>query len=285
MKKITEATIALILVFFSFYYTDKAVDFVRSKDPLMEEIKSLKTIYEEQSINAKIVDNKLIPGINGKVINEETTFEKMKQYGEFNETLIVYKEEEPEKTMNEYYDYFIERGNSVKNMVSLVFEVNNNDDIKNIRNILKEQSIKATFFIDGIYIKNNQTMIKDLVSEGHEVQVLNYDGRYTENKFQEALIILEDITNIKAKYCYAKYDSKEVLELCSTKQMHTIVPSIQVDTTPLLTVKEKLDSGSVISLPINNVVEQELLSTINYIKQKGYDLETIDTLLNESMEK
>ncbi len=127
--------------------------------------------------------------------------------------------------------------------------------------------------------------MKELIDEGHEIQVLNYDGRYIENKFQEALTILESMSNIKGKYCYATYDSKEVLELCSSKQMHTVVPSIQVSTTPLLTIKEKITSGSVISLPVNNIVEEELQAIINYIRQKGYNIETIDTLLNESMEK
>ncbi len=282
MKKIIEASLAIVLVCFSFYYTDQAVDFLRQNDPIMSEIERKKTEYETDPINAEIIDNNLIPGINGQIINEETTFEKMKQYGSFNEALIVFEEKEPEVTMNEYYDYYIEQGNTSKNMVSLVFKVNNNENITNIKKVLNELNIKVTFFIDGIYIKNNQEEVLNLAKDGHEIQVLNYDGRYIESKFQEGLDILENIINLKGKYCYAEYDNKEILELCSSKDMHTIIPTIQITTNPLLTVKEKLTSGSIIGLPVTTEIEEQLLTVINYINQRGYQLETVNTLLNES---
>ena len=51
----------LVLVVFSFYYTDRAVDIIKRNDPIMKSILSEKEEYEVESVNAQIQDDTIIP--------------------------------------------------------------------------------------------------------------------------------------------------------------------------------------------------------------------------------
>ena len=56
----------IILTIFSFYYTNKTIDIIRETDPIMKEIRKSNDKYYKKAINAKVVNNTIIPGINGK---------------------------------------------------------------------------------------------------------------------------------------------------------------------------------------------------------------------------
>ena len=93
---------------------------------------------------------------------------------------------------------------------------------------------------------------------------------------------LFNITNISPKYCYSEYDNKSVLELCNSLSMHTIIPTIMANNNSFSIIKNKLKSGSIISLGNS---DKNLNTIINYIKQRGYKLVTLEELLSESLEK
>ena len=52
---------------------------------------------------------------------------------------------------------------------------------------------------------------------------------------------------------------------------------------PYKDVKAKLSKGSIIGFSINSSTEIELSTVINYIKQKGYVINTLDSLLSEAL--
>lgn len=281
-RKIIEMTSAFLLICFSFYYTDRAVDIVRRNDPIMKEITSMKGNYEVDPVNAILTDNNIIPGLSGKEVNVNKSFQKMKQYGKFKESLFVFDEVEPTISVEEYYDRYIASGNPIKNSVSLVFRVEKDDNITDIVSLLNEKNIRATFFIDGVWIENNPEQVYELARNEHQVEVLSYDHNYNESSFQVSRDMLENITNLKGKYCYAEYDQKEVLELCEKKKMHTIIPTVLAKTYPYATIKAKLEKGSIIGLPVNDTVKRELSTIVNYISQRGYTVDTLTSLLQEA---
>ena len=59
-KKIIQGSVVLLLLLFSFYYTDKSIDLIRQSDPIMKQIKSTNESYEVEAENAKIIGNKII---------------------------------------------------------------------------------------------------------------------------------------------------------------------------------------------------------------------------------
>lgn len=282
MKKIYQISIVLLLSLISFFYTEKVIDFIREKDPIMKNIKEYDKKNKIDAVNAIIDKNKIIPGVSGKKVDYNKSFQKMKKYGTYNESLTVFEEIEPTISIDDYYDKYISEGSGINNDVSLVFEVKNGDNINNIISLLKENNTIATFFVDGLWLENNQTLVSEMASLGHEIEILNYDNKYQELYFSSSLNLVNSITNLKPKYCYARYDNKEVLELCEKLGLHTIIPTIMTGNYPYNDIVKKVHKGSIIGFSITSSVEIELPTIINYLKQKGYTINTLDILLSEA---
>lgn len=282
-KKLIQVSIVLLLVLFSFYYTNKTIDIIRETDPLMKQIKEESKKYEIKPENAKIEENNITPGMNGTVVDYEETYKKMKQYGTYNESLTVFKEVTPTVSIEDTYDKFIESGNEEKKQVALVFQVTKDTNPEKIIQMINQEQVTATFFLDGLWLENNLSTVKSI--QNHELEILSYDNKYEEVYFKSALQYLENITGKKGEYCYADYDNKEVIELCSKLKLHTITPTIKAGNSPFQEIKEKLQNASIITLPINTITENELKTIINYIKSKGYELTQLKNLLSESSEK
>lgn len=282
MKKIYQISIVLLLSLTSFFYTEKVIDFIREKDPIMKNIKEYDKKNKIDAVNAVIDKNKITPGVSGKKVDYDKSFQKMKKYGTYNESLTVFEEVAPTISIDDYYDKYISEGSGINNDVSLVFEVKNGDNINNIINILKENNTIATFFVDGLWLENNQTLVSEMTSLGHEIEILNYDNKYQELYFSSSLNLVNSITNLKPKYCYARYDNKEVLELCEKLELHTIIPTIMTGNYPYNDVVKKVHKGSIIGFSVTSSVEIELSTIINYLKQKGYTIDTLDILLSEA---
>lgn len=282
IKKLIRVTLILLLSIFSFYYTNKSIELIREQDPIMKKIKSTDEKYNVQAVNAEINENTIIPGITGKKINYQDSYTKMKQYGAYNEVLMTLKEVKPNISIDDYYDKYIISGNTTKRSVALVFKVEKTSPLE-IINILINNNVKATFFIDGYYLENNSKEISNIVS--HELEILNYNGDYDEIYFSSSKDYLESLTNKKLKYCYSEYNKDEVIALCQKLKLHTIVPTIKINNSLLKEIKEQLSNSAIISIPISENTKQELDTTIKYIKSRGYKLETLEELLNENLEK
>ena len=282
MKKFLEAFLVIALVLFSFYYTEKAIVVLESNDPIMKKIKDKGSNLEEDALNAKIDGDYLIPGYNGLVINLEESFTKMKGYGSYNEALLVFEEVEPNISIDDYYDKYISSGNGMSTSIALVFTVDDNSYVGNVLNVLKDMDTVGTFFIDGKFTDNNSSFVTLAVSNSNEVEVLSYDKSYDELLFKASIDKIKTLTSTTPKYCYATYDNEEVLNLCSKLSMHTIIPTIRLDDNIYSNLKGNLRSGSIISIKLTESNIKELKVLINYIKQRGFTLVTLDTLLNEA---
>ena len=282
MKKFLEAFLVIALVLFSFYYTEKAIVLLESNDPIMKEIKDKGSTLEEDALNAKIDGDYLIPGYNGLVIDLEESFTKMKGYGSYNDALLVFEEVKPTISIDDYYDKYISSGNGMSTSIALVFTVDDNSYVGNVLNVLKEMDVVGTFFIDGKFTDSNTSFVTDSVVNGNEVEVLSYDKAYDELLFKASIDKIKTLTSTTPKYCYATYDNEEVLNLCSKLSMHTIIPTLRLDSNIYSSAKGNLRSGSIISIKLTESNVSELKVLINYIKQRGFTLVTLDTLLNEA---
>lgn len=281
-KKILEASIACLLVVFSFYYTEKAIHLVEQQDPIMQQIIKEKETLEEDSVDAVLEDNFILPGYNGYVVDVEASFSKMKRYGSYNENLYVFEEVSPTISVEDYYDKYISSGNGFTNTVAFVFPIEEGMSVQEIKDILDRNNVRGTFFVDGVWLEQNKEEVLQLVDDFHEVEILSYDGGYNSLLFEGVLDQLHIITNQKGKYCYAEYDQKEILELCSKEKMHTIIPTIMVDHNFYSTVKGNIKPGYIIEVDYNQENLKELEVVISYLKQRGYQIDTLDNLLNEA---
>ena len=284
-KKVIQVISVTLLMLFSFFYTNKSIELIRENDPIMKQIKETNMKYKVNPVNATIIGNKIIPGKSGKEIDYQKTYAKMKKYGTYNETLTVLKEIEPAVSVDDYYDKYIVQGNTERKNVSLVFKTDTISNLLSILNILNQKNIPATFFVDGLLLENNTSLFETMTQNNHELEILSYDNKYDEIYFDSALNYLSSITKREGKYCYAEYDQKEVIELCSKLKLHTIIPTVKTTTMPYKEIKDKLYNSAIISLPLSTITEEQLPAIIDYIKQKGYIFLSLEALLSENDEK
>ena len=277
MKRIFNRVLIILLSIFSFYYTNQVVSFLQENDPIMKEIKSTEKKYIIEPENAITTDNTIISGKKGKVIDYDKSYQKMKKYGTYNESLTVLKDTIPVISINNNYDKYLIGGNKYHKKVSLVFIVKEKDP-QTIISILNQNKIKATFFIDGTFIENNINLLKN---EEQDFELLSYQNDYNESFFKTSLSYLESITNNKAKFCYTEIDNNKLLSLCEKLKLHTIKPTLIIKKDSYKEVKENIDNGIIISLDINSLIEKELKETITYIKQKGYQIVPLESLIEE----
>jgi len=281
MRKVWQALGVILLFVFSLYYTEKVVDVLRESDPIMKTIRKEEHKYYKDAVDAVLTDNSIVPGAKGSKVDVNESYKKMKRYGSYNESLLVFEEIDPSISMDDYYDKYVERGSGIESSVALVFKVEREDNIDSLLTILETNGQKATFFVDGLWLENNQELVSNMTTLGHEVEVMHYNGTYEEAYFTSALQILQSITTKNKNYCYAEYDKKEVLDLCSKIGLHTIIPTLQVKNKPYMEVKKKVSDGAIISMKVDKNTEAELDMVLRYLTQKGYYLTSLDHLLTE----
>jgi hypothetical protein len=133
LKNIFKMVSLLVLILFSFFYTDRVMNFINKKDPLMNKIDLLKDKYEVLPVNAVLDSNTIIPGVKGKSVDLDKSYENMKVSGIFREDYLVYNDILPSEMLSNNMDKYIIGGNTSSNRVSLLV-ITNYDNIDKIKN-------------------------------------------------------------------------------------------------------------------------------------------------------
>ena len=159
--------ITIILFIFSLLYLKNAVFFVRENDELMKTIKEKQNKYNIKPINAIITNNTMIPGKNGRKVNLEKSYNKMKAINSFQESLLVYDKVLPKKSINNIYNKIIISGNLNNNRISIINELDDNYCYTENLNINKECIMNNKYTILIHRITNNYlTKVKELIRNG-----------------------------------------------------------------------------------------------------------------------
>ena len=269
------------LICFSFFYTEKAALVVKETDELLLTIRENVDQYQVDAVDALIDGNTIVPGMNGKEVDVEKSYDKMKPYGKFQENLLEYKSIKPKEKMNKNFDKYVIGGNKKKNQVSLLFLVDEQDSVDSVLSILDQFDLKGNFFVDGLWFENHNDEVTELIQSGHVIGNLSYQGNYKDSSFIWMDTIIKKIAKQRISYCYTEEENDEILQICSMNHDYTILPSYVVQNHPLKEIKENLEAGSIVSLSINDMMIQELPVIIRYIQSKGY---TISTLLDHLSE-
>ena len=271
MKKMLSILGLATLITLNYIITEETQTVMQEQDQIMQEIKENIEKTKQQPIDAQIKQDEIIPGINGKEIDIKKTYKELKKIGTYNEKYLKYKEIKPNQTIEKNYDKYIISGNKQKNTISLIFLVKENDKIENIINILEKNQVQATFFIEKNWLQKNKELTQKIINQNHTIEPLNKNKNYE---------ITELTTNNKKqKYCYAKEKNNQNIKLCSQNKYYTIKPTVKINS--LKQIKQKIEPGQLIELETNDQTTKELNLIINYIKTKGYKIETLEKHLSE----
>ena len=281
MKRFFEILGFLSLVCFSFFYTEKTIDVVKEVDDIMITLKEQAPKYQVKAENAKIDGKFMTPGISGKIVNLQKSYEEMKHYGKFHPNLLVYDKVSPEISIKNRYDKYIKTGNPKKRQVSFLFVVDEKGNPSPIIEILKEKKVTGTFFIDGSWLEKNQNELVSLIEGKFTVGNYSYRGDYGHESFVWIDTIIKRVGGQKQSYCLVEKENKQALSTCKLQKDYTIYPNIIMKENPYSELTEQVESGSIILMRLDAQVKKELPLMITYLKQKGYEIVNLEQLLEE----
>lgn len=276
LKKIFKISAVLLLVGFSFFYTEKVTLIARNSDPIMRAIKKEESNKKVSNVNPVINNDEYIMGINGCEIDVDKSYSKMRSVGKFKEELIVMKETSNDKDLT---DKYVIGGNNKEKKVSLIFIVNKDID-SNLTNYINNKNLKVNYFIDGKYLEENMITVKFL-SENSNIYYLGENEEYSdENMLYHNNLISMNGSN-EPKYCFTSDKDNNTLKLCNDYDMVTIKSDIIKDNI-YKRIKDKLNNGVIFAIDSDNI--DEIKVSINYILSKGYNIISLEDLLSEKNE-
>ncbi len=281
MKRFFEILGFLSLVCFSFFYTEKTIDVVKEVDDIMITLKEQAPKYQVKAENANIDGKFMTPGISGKIVNLQKSYEEMKHYGKFHPNLLVYDKVSPEISIKNRYDKYIQTGNPKKRQVSFLFIIDEKGNPSPIIEILKEKKVTGTFFIDGSWLEKNQNELVSLIEGKFTVGNYSYRGDYGHESFVWIDTIIKRVGGQKQSYCLVEKENKKALSTCKLQKDYTIYPNIIIKENPYSELTEQVESGSIILMRLDAQVKKELPLMITYLKQKGYEIVNLEQLLEE----
>ena len=268
-----------LLLLLSFIYTDKVFNEARGNDPLMKEVISYKKAHDVKPVEPKIKDDEMILGMSGLIINEEKSYKNMKEDDTFNKQKLVYDKKKPNTSITKTYDYYITNGIS-KNMVSIIFKVNNSTNVSELLSLLAKTNVTVNFFIDGSYLEKNVETAFSMVNLNSEIYNLGYDNKYSKSMISVTNNLIESITLKDSLFCLNEVKNDNYKDICASKKMLTISPKL---VNPSITdLKKNLSKGVMIVYDLDEFDTSKFNFIINVIESRGYKIKGLSKLINEN---
>lgn len=276
MRKLFKIFGIITFLCFSFFYTDRVMNVISDKDPLKQEIINLSNNYKLSSNEAVVSGDTIIPGSNGREVNIDKSYKKMRTGNVFNDKLLVFNVIYPKYKLKDNMDKYIINGNINKKEISIVFIINSDNNIDKIISILDNKKVVSNLFIEYNYLFNNINKIKKYNNH----KIYSYSDKYTYDTLVIGNNIITRTMNNKPIYCLSKTKNKDNINVCSYSNMYTIIPSINGGYND---IKSNLSNGNIILLDTSINTVNELNLIINFTNSKGYDIVSLDKLLSENV--
>lgn len=279
MKNIIKFLGLLSLICFSFFYTDKVMNVALEQDKIMISINNTKDDYKIDATDAIIDNDTIIPGIYGKEVDIDKSYNNMKSIGLFHENYFVFKNIKPKISLEDNFDKYIIEANNDKQSVSLIFIISDNNDLTSVYDIVRSKNVRVNLFFDYEFLNKK---VNDL-SKIKNARIYSYgeNGKYTKDNIIYTNNLIERITKEKSNFCLVTNKNKNNLETCSDNKNYTVYPNLNISDNVLTIIKSKLVKGSLILIDINDSNMKQLPAAIDYIIAKGIKIEYLDDLLSE----
>ncbi|AIQ75033.1 polysaccharide deacetylase family protein [Paenibacillus odorifer] len=249
-------------------------------------------------VNA-VVDRvwKAIPGYNGLEIDVESTYRNA-LLAPKEPIKFVYRQIEPQISLNQLGAEPIYRGNPAKPMVSLMINVAwGNEYIVPMLDVLDEENVKVTFFLDGSWLSKNPELAKEMLKRGHEMENHAYThpnmstlsrARATVEieKTQKLLKESLGVTNKWFAPPSGDFD-QETVEIASSLGLKTVLWTVDTvdwrNPSPesvVAKITSKAEPGTLVLMHPTASSSKALRAMIRGIKAKGLQLGTVTQTLS-----
>ncbi|KAA1185115.1 MULTISPECIES: polysaccharide deacetylase family protein [Paenibacillus] len=240
---------------------------------------------------------KAIPGYNGLEIDVESTYRNA-LLAPKEPIKLVYRQIEPKVSLNELGAEPIYRGNPAKPMVSLMINVAwGNQYIVPMLDILDEENVKVTFFLDGSWLSKNPELATEMLKRGHEMENHAYThpnmstlsrARATVEieKTQKLLKESLGVTNKWFAPPSGDFD-QETVEIASSLGLKTVLWTVDTvdwrNPSPesiVAKITSKAEPGTLVLMHPTASSSKALKAMIRGIKAKGLQLGTVSQTLS-----
>ena len=156
-------------LFSDFYESNELGQDGNKQDGLLLKIREEAAKRRIEPVNAT-VDRvwKAIPGYNGREVDIERTYQKAKLLPAGAEIEYIYREIKPQVSLDDLGAQPIYRGNPNKPMAALMINVAWGEEyLLPMLDTLDEAKVKATFFLDGSWLKKNTELAAEIQKRGH----------------------------------------------------------------------------------------------------------------------
>ncbi|WP_419884625.1 polysaccharide deacetylase family protein [Paenibacillus sp. B-A-8] len=240
---------------------------------------------------------KAIPGYNGLEVDVESTYRNA-LLAPKEPIKFVYRQIEPKVSLNELGAEPIYRGNPAKPMVSLMINVAwGNQYIVPMLDILDEENVKVTFFLDGSWLSKNPELAAEMLKRGHEMENHAYThpnmstlsrARATVEieKTQKLLKESLGVTNKWFAPPSGDFD-QETVEIASSLGLKTVLWTVDTvdwrNPAPesiVAKITNKAEPGTLVLMHPTASSSKALKAMIRGIKAKGLQLGTVSQTLS-----
>ena len=265
MKNYYKYLTIILFTLFGFFYVNKVIELSENNNILLVSINDFKEKNDYKCIEGSINEDGIVLGYSGLLVNIDRSYNNMKGIG-FKKELIEYDKEECILNKENNLDKYIIKGNEHNNNVSLVIDVDNTKYYKKMIKIGESKDIELNLLMNyNLLNKNIETI------ENHS-NIL-FKGKNEEELNNFIKILHNEI------FC-VKNSDYDVIDICKEKKLNSIKIINYIDSNLLTMTKKILDKGVIIFIKETNQNLNELSSTINYIKSRGYNIVNINELLS-----
>ncbi len=173
------------------------------------------------------------------------------------------------------------------------------ENVEEMVKILDEAQAKATFFVGGCWADDNVEALKLIISSGHEIGNYGYFNKELK-RLNDSLCYEEIYSCGKVVHSLTGYKtslflppnssySKSTLKVAKGLGYKTVLPTKEVLNGDNLSASEivskatkNLKNGDFILLFPNQNTVEALNEIVSEIKQKGYGLATVSSLINNN---
>lgn len=238
-----------------------------------------------------------IPGYNGLIVDVEKTYEAALRAPQSAGIPFYYKEVEPEIGLRHLGPHPVYRGNPNKKMIAFMINVAwGNEYIDPILKTLEDEKVKATFFLDGSWLRKNPDIAKKIQAGGHEMsnhayshpdmKALNRSQQYEEIAKTEQLLV--ETLNVKNQWFAPPSGSynQATVQIAKEQGLQTVLWTLDtVDwrkpsaESVVRKIDAGLEPGALILMHPTEASRDALAGMIASARAKGYAIGTVaDTL-------
>ncbi|UNC91845.1 polysaccharide deacetylase family protein [Candidatus Contubernalis alkaliaceticus] len=256
---------------------------------------------EQPPVDAVVdpVNGGVIPELNGLMVDIQATAEKILRVDSREVVSPVTEIVEPQKTLKDFPNAPLYRGNPEKNEISFLINVAwGNEYMEDMLEVLDRYQVSCTYFFVGKWAEKNPDMVRQIISRGHEAANHGYrdsvlmsqlSSEEMKEDIQKTNEVLRELTGSVPQFFSSHCGelNQDLLEVTAGLNMRTVMWSLDTVDWMLPGVKVMVDkvlggahNGATVLMHPTEQTPEALEIIIQGLEEQGYQLVPLSRLID-----